>query len=93
MKKQSGSLKYWKAQCRADQEIPVQAIMDHKLTRWFMFMPAKRQHYALVFAEATGKVVTEWQWVEEKTGEKDLDFIYRRDVSGALLKYPRMGDG
>jgi hypothetical protein len=34
------STRRWKARCMMGREIPLQAIIDHRLERWFVFTPA-----------------------------------------------------
>ncbi len=33
------SKRRWKARCRLHRKIPLEAIVDHRLDRWFKFVP------------------------------------------------------
>jgi hypothetical protein len=41
------SKRRWKARCRLGREIPRWAILEHRLDRWFLFLPidANRDFY------------------------------------------------
>ena len=39
MRRKQISLRRWKARCRAGRIIPALAIVEHRLGRWFVFVP------------------------------------------------------
>jgi len=53
MRPRDVSKRRWKARCRLGREIPLEAIANHRLTRWFKFEAVSffREYY-----RATSKV-------------------------------------
>jgi len=95
------TLEDWKRRCRDGEEIPCQAIVDHGLTEWFMFMPIDEERdvlkrgVLLAFAEVSEEQLGDWGWkkYDDVTKQEDMENFYHREKDGTFTPYPRAEDG